>query len=67
MVEEKDLLPCPFCGGKAHFIRRGTAKQSCQVECTYCGCWLETGEVWSSGEAWNSRRDIAAMTAARNR
>lgn len=50
-----DLLPCPFCGGKAAIERPGTARQSCIVACEDCGCRLETGEVWNMGERWNTR------------
>jgi hypothetical protein len=54
-VSEEDLLPCPFCGGKAGYERMGSARQSCQISCDSCGCFLETGEVWSCGEQWNTR------------
>lgn len=57
------LLPCPFCGGKAEIERPGTAKQSCIIACDNCGCRLETGEVWSMGERWNSRRDPSIAQA----
>lgn len=54
-LSEDDLLPCPFCSGRAEFVRRGTGRQSCQVACTECGCSMETGETWQSGLAWNTR------------
>lgn len=57
-VPEKDLLPCPFCGGKAKYERMGSARNSCIIGCTKCGCRLETGEVWSCGETWNIRHPI---------
>jgi Lar family restriction alleviation protein len=49
------LLPCPFCGGEAKIERVGTARQSCIIACQECGCRLETGEVWTMGEQWNTR------------
>lgn len=52
---ELALLPCPFCGGDAAFERKGTHRQSCIVACRECGCRLETGEVWNSGNDWNTR------------
>jgi len=55
-VAEKDLKPCPFCGGKAEYERMGSAKQSCIISCVECGCSLETGEVWTCGQQWNRRR-----------
>lgn len=54
-VPENELKPCPFCGGVAKFVRMGSHKQSCIVACQGCGCRLETGEVWSCGQAWNAR------------
>lgn len=53
---EKTLKPCPFCGGKAEFKRVGTNRASCIVECTECGCSLESNEAaWCSGQQWNQR------------
>ena len=56
-LSEMELLPCPFCGGEAEIKRKGTMKKSMQIECTFCGCYLETGEVWGMTEdlAWNRR------------
>lgn len=56
MLENRDLKPCPFCGGIAEFERMGTPRQSCIIACTDCGCRLETGETWASGIAWNERK-----------
>jgi Lar family restriction alleviation protein len=49
------LKPCPFCGGKAVVERVGTARQTTIITCDGCGCRLETGEIWSIGERWNTR------------
>ncbi len=54
-ITNKDLLPCPFCGGEAEFERVGTRKQSCIIACTNCGCTLESNETWNSGQAWNNQ------------
>lgn len=54
-VPETELLPCPFCGGKASYERMGSARQSCIISCDSCACTLETGEVWSCGQRWNER------------
>jgi len=54
--EVRELLPCPFCGGKANIERIGTPRQSCLVACSNCGTFLETGEQgMECGSAWNSR------------
>lgn len=58
-VPENELLPCPFCGGKAVYDRVGTHKVSCIILCIDCGCRLETGEEWNSGRRWNTRRPDA--------
>lgn len=49
-----ELLPCPFCGGKAEIERYGTPRQSTIYNCTECGCRLETGEEWGYTQ-WNKR------------
>lgn len=50
------LKPCPFCGGAAILVRQGTVRQSHQIECEDCGCFVESGEVdWNSGNKWNTR------------
>jgi hypothetical protein len=49
------LLPCPFCGGEAKVERQGTARQSSIIACEDCGCRVETGEIWSIGDRWNTR------------
>lgn len=50
-----DLLPCPFCGGKASIERKGDRRMSTVYSCDWCGCSLETGEEWDHGKAWNTR------------
>ena len=49
------LKPCPFCGGEAHFTRKGTPRYSTVVQCSDCGCALESNENHDPGRAWNSR------------
>lgn len=61
------LLPCPFCGGEAEFVRRGTSRQSCIVNCTECGARHESADEGdSSGRTWNMRHadpDLARLRA----
>lgn len=56
------LLPCPFCGGDAHFDQPGTKEQSCIV-CEDCGCRLETNEVFHQGTQWNTRAALPVSQA----
>lgn len=51
----KDLKPCPFCGGEAEIERYGTPRDSTIYSCRWCGCWLETGEERDHGARWNTR------------
>jgi Lar family restriction alleviation protein len=49
-----DLLPCPFCGGKAHLVDMGDA----YVDCTTCGAegsWNSLGDTVAAIAAWNRR------------
>lgn len=57
MDENLQLLPCPFCGGKAEVERWGTQRQSHITRCTNCGCSLETGETWGF-TTWNKRKRV---------
>ncbi len=61
------LLPCPFCGGAAEFVRSGTSRQSCIVNCTECSASLESSDEGdSSGRTWNMRHadpDFARLRA----
>lgn len=58
-----ELLPCPFCGGKANIERYGDRGQSTIYVCDNCGCTLETGEQWGHGTGWNTRSDRAGLLA----
>jgi len=51
-----ELLPCPFCGGKAEIEQEGSPRRSTSYACTDCGCRLETGEEWRFGRRWNERQ-----------
>lgn len=50
-----DLKPCPFCNARAEFERKGDARRSTIIRCTFCGVTLETAEEWNHGEDWNRR------------
>ena len=55
-----ELLPCPFCGGKAYIEQVGTNRYSTIYECGSCGCRLETGEEFNHGSRWNKRASPAS-------
>ena len=60
---QADLLPCPFCGHKPEVERWGSRRQSCIIECGYCGARLESSdEGEGNATSWNTR--IAAPQAA---
>ena len=54
-----NLLPCPFCGGKAEYERKGTARASMIITCENCGCSVESGDVYEFTDTkfytWNKR------------
>lgn len=69
--EQFELLPCPFCGGKAHLVEESIHDHlgRSQVECTICrtGTWYWEAEVCV--REWNRRtapdvRTIALKEAA---
>lgn len=40
-----ELKPCPFCGGTAEILRVGSARASMQIGCSFCGAFMESGDV----------------------
>jgi Lar family restriction alleviation protein len=53
---DEELKPCPFCGGKAIFVRTGARRHSCIVSCESCGCRHESSDTYDlSGTSWNTR------------
>ena len=58
-MENKDLKPCPFCGGEAEIGRIGSRHSSMIYRCTECGCMLETSEdavsLMNGHLLWNYR------------
>lgn len=62
-----ELKPCPFCSGSAVLVRPATPRQSCIVQCSNCGCKLDSNDPeWNSGAAWN-RRAADQPSPARDR
>jgi Lar family restriction alleviation protein len=58
------LLPCPFCGGQAEIVRVGTRSQSTIIDCSDCGCRLESADEGDQyGDAWNRRATHEPATA----
>lgn len=57
MKDESKSLPCPFCGGEPEIIRRGTNRVSNIIDCSECGCRVETGVVGNPFLDWNTRTD----------
>jgi C4-type Zn-finger protein len=51
-INEDDLLPCPFCGGKAYFTDSShTIAGTNMIICSRCGCRMYGGKI----EMWNQR------------
>jgi hypothetical protein len=65
-MDEEELKPCPFCGGKAKFYEKPVGKYI--VVCTECGaCNVKKGEwdgfsfytsIPDAKKAWNQRVTI---------
>lgn len=67
MDKEKELRPCPFCGGQAHLIVIPPHKHEvvtwmpeCKgeafIECTSCTCAMSANTKEEAIAAWNRRR-----------
>lgn len=56
--QEKELKPCPFCGGQAHIMQMGFPHW---IYCEDCGAKIHGGKIGDGAEeasikAWNRRR-----------
>ena len=61
-IKLPDLLPCPFCGGKAEYV---CSNDGDYIECTRCGLGTtrhEQGRV-NSVQRWNTRNEADALRA----
>ena len=62
-MSELKLLNCPFCNGKAEFVKIGIAKdiQLGFVRCTECGIRLRQGNCTEdfARDEWNRRTPMA--------
>lgn len=75
MEDDIDLLPCPFCGGKAmndtHIQRTGCPR--CGTWFSWCDVVMNRGytcvarSVEREAAAWNTRTQSAELSALRER
>ena len=58
--KEIKLLPCPFCGAKAGYLRRESTMSQWSgfdIKCTRHGCYLEEGAEW----CWENPEDAVLI------
>lgn len=58
-VNNNELLPCPFCGGKAKWKGYYTGSTPGLVECTGCAACTHGGNWEKAKEQWNARAERA--------
>jgi len=52
IFNDDDLLPCPFCGGKAYFADSShTIAGTNMIICSKCDCRMYGGKI----QMWNKR------------
>lgn len=60
----KELKPCPFCGGEAFEYYSGSQFEFCEVVCKECGCRSKGKTEAEAIEAWNTRKPIDKVVEA---
>jgi Lar family restriction alleviation protein len=57
---QKELKPCPFCGGKPFVYTTGNVSCGFYVEiiCENCGCRTDRAIEEVASDVWNARRPI---------
>ena len=69
MISDQDLKPCPFCGGKAQFVKLGEAENEYDICCATFDCYLESGADWRLTkeelfQMWDRRKEPTAKVEA---
>lgn len=54
-MDNVELKPCPFCGGKAELDRIGNPLFSIRCKNIQCFCLIEKLTLKQAVEAWNNR------------
>jgi len=69
MTLDKELKPCPFCGGAAKYEKiRESYDLEEFIECAYCGAQMSNYDESKGVEkAWNTRAYNKALTEAQER
>lgn len=60
-MRERELLPCPFCGGAAELFNWATPHSPLwKVGCRSCDAWIDPDQrsIEACHDAWNIRADI---------
>jgi len=61
MSDMPELLPCPFCGGKAKLYLSCFGGPDMAVECVDCGMGTHNGDRDEETAQWNRRAAIAEL------
>ena len=58
-ITKEELLPCPFCGGQAHFVRLDRSCYKYAIKCNTCDCTIG-GSAFENNcynaSMWNTRQ-----------
>lgn len=61
MLFEKQLKPCPFCGGQSECITDYSYGKARGAHCVCTKCGVEQGKIYASRQgainAWNRRKE----------
>lgn len=66
-MSDRELLPCPFCGGKSVSVEEGSTFRWVYASCDDCGA--QCGEVRKqtmgegTQEQWNAAAEVSAINA----
>ncbi len=60
MSGQYELLPCPFCGGEAHYTKAVNGSNMIYCGCGPCGIRFKAQNIYHTDATWKPTMDVIA-------